>query len=351
MKRFGFLLLAICVLFAGTVYADFPDMPQGEKAKTAITNAVSNGILSGYEDGTLRPDAPITRAEMASIITRVFGATEPNDVSVFSDVSADAWYYNAVSNAYLMGAFSGDENMRMNPTNNITFQETFTVLSQVFDLLPPYTVVEGEVDKDSLPENTVYVGPNPRHAKVRLYDVSALSARADAYGTADWAKVYVAGVIANGGCDGITIAPTEYIKRVEFAIVMDNIIKNYIDEAGTYSELPEGNTMIRCDDVLLDNVSTDSDIYIADCVKPGRLGMDNVKAKRLIVRGCAASIGPSDNLLNENFGITISGEFGAVRIIRPYILADMVNAKVDINKIYCVENSFPNIFSFSDVTE
>ena len=349
MKRFGFLLLAICVLFAGTVYADFPDMPEGEKAKTAITNAVSNGILSGYEDGTLRPDAPITRAEMASIITRVFGVTKASNASVFSDVSTDAWYYNAVSNAYAMGAFSGDENMRMNPNNNITFQETFTVLSQVFDLLPPYTVVEGDVDTNSLSENIAYVAPNSRHLKSRLYDVSVLSTRSDTLGTADWAKVFVAGVIANGGCDGITIAPTEYIKRVEFAIVMDNIIKNYIDEAGTYSELPKGNTMIRCDGVLLDKVSTDSDIYIADCVGQGRVGMDSIKAKRLIVRGCASPVDSSNKILNDSFGISISGEFDAVRIIRPYIIADLTYAKVDLLKIYCVEKSIPNIFNMGSV--
>lgn len=351
MKRFRIfsVLLAMCVLFAGTVYADFPDMPQDERAKTAILNAVSHGILSGYDDGTVRPDAPITRAEMASIITRACGVTQKADISDFYDIIPTDWYYDTFGRAYYMGAFTGDDTLHMYPQNNITFQETFTVLSQVFDLLPPYTVVSGEVDMNSLSENTVYAAPNSRHAKPRLYDVSVLASRSDAAGTADWAKAFVAGVIAQGGCEGITIAPTEYIKRAEFAIVMDNIIKNYIDEAGTYSTLPEGNTIIRCDNVLLDNVSTDSDIYIADCVGQGKIGINNIKARRIIIRGCASPVDSNGKLLNDSFGLSLSGEFGAVRIIRPYIISDMISAKVDLKNIYCVEHSVPNIFNLGSL--
>ncbi|MBR4720866.1 MAG: S-layer homology domain-containing protein [Clostridia bacterium] len=349
MRRFFSMFLAICILFAGTVYADFPDMPNSEPAKTAILNAVSNKILSGYEDGTVRPDSPITRAEMASIITRVCGATQTMDISKFGDVSPDDWFYSAISSAYYMGAFSGDGNGQMRPKDNISFQEAFTVLSQVFDLLPPYTVVSSEVDIDSLSENEIYAAPNSRHAKPRIYDVSVLSSRGDTAGTADWAKPFVAGVIAQGGCEGITIAPTENITRAEFAIVMNNIIKNYIDEPGTYTELPAGNTVIRCDNVLLDNVSTDSDIYIADGVGQGKIGINNISPRRLIIRGCAAPLDASGKPQNDNFGLSVSGKFYAVRIIRPYIVVDMINAEVDQNRIYCVPHSVPNLFNFGSV--
>ena len=40
---------------------------------------------------------------------------------------------------------------------------------------------------------------------------------------------------------------------------MDKLFKNYIDEPGTYTSLPEGNTLIRCDGVVLQNVTTGKD--------------------------------------------------------------------------------------------
>ena len=134
--RFFSAVIAISMLFSLAVSADFSDMPGDAALGQAINNAVSHGILSGYEDGTVRPDSNITRAEMASIITRAFGASKEADISEFSDVPADKWYHSAFSKAYSMGAFSGDDQKHMNPENNITFQECFTILSQVFDLLP-----------------------------------------------------------------------------------------------------------------------------------------------------------------------------------------------------------------------
>ena len=336
MRKFGFLsaLLAVCVFFTATAYADFSDMPHEGRAKTAILHAVSNGILSGYEDGTVRPDNYITRAEMASIITRALGAAQEGDISFFTDVSSDKWYYLPLSKAYAMGAFRGDGNYNMLPNNNITFQETFTVLSQVFDLLPPYTRTKEA--PNPLPDDKVYTPAN-----YRLYDVSALNERTDTAGVADWAKVFVAGLVASGSCNDITIAPSEYITRAEFAIVMDNIIQNYIDTPGTYETLPEGNTIIRANGVFLSDVTTDSDIFIADGVSQNGIMLNNVKANRLVVRGCAT---PTDELgkrTNDDFGITISGTFDAIRIIRPNIVADLMPANYD--KLYTAEGTVPNL--------
>ena len=113
-----------------TAFADFTDMPEGEVG-AAIQTAVNNGLITGYEDGTVRPDGYITRAEMAAIIVRAMGATETSKTT-FPDVSADAWYANTVSVAAAMGAFKGDTAGNLNPENYITCQETYTVLSRVF---------------------------------------------------------------------------------------------------------------------------------------------------------------------------------------------------------------------------
>ena len=103
MKKFRLFsaFLAACILFSSVVYADFTDMPEDERAQIAINNAVKNGILSGYEDGTVRPDSPITRAEMASIITRACGAKLDGSLSMFVDMDRSKWYYDAFSKAYV----------------------------------------------------------------------------------------------------------------------------------------------------------------------------------------------------------------------------------------------------------
>ncbi|MBR4172950.1 MAG: S-layer homology domain-containing protein [Clostridia bacterium] len=332
-------VLAASMLFSIAVFADFSDMPEESWAVTAINNAVEHGILSGYEDGTVRPASNITRAEMASIISRACGATGMESISFIADVKKDSWYYEPVAKAVTMGAFHGDENGFMYPENNISFQETFTVLSQVFDLLPPYTKLSE--DPYEIPANKVYTQLNHR-----LYDVSVLAKRSDAATTADWAKIYVAGVITHGGGEGVVVRPTEYITRAEFAIVMDHIIQNYIDEPGTYDSLPEGNTIIRCDGVMLNELTTNGDIYIADSVSQGGIVVNNITANRLIVRGCATPLDSKRKMINDNFGISITGTFDAIRVIRPNIVADLMYAKY--KKLWAAAGTSVNLGEIKD---
>ena len=335
MKKFRFVsaILAASVMLSATVFADFSDMPGDEGLKIAIENAVSNGLLSGYEDGTVRPDANITRAEMASIITRACGADKEADISAFSDVAADSWYYSAFAKAYSMGAFSGDDQKLMHPQNNITFQECFTILSQVFDLLPEYTIVRKSAD--DIPENTVYVGGKTP----RLYDVSVLNNYTDGAEVAAWAKVFVSGVVANGGWSGENgyLTPTAYITRGQFATVMNNLIQNYIDTPGTYTELPAGNTMIRCNDTVIDGANSASTLYIADCVRPLGIVFNNATIDRLVIRGCATEVGEDGNPVNADYGITPIGSFNAIRVIRPYIAADLSGCSY--KGLYAAENT------------
>lgn len=337
MKKISIIsfVLSVAMIF-GTVAsaATFSDMPQDQRAQTVIENAVKNGLLSGYTDGTVKPDAYITRAEMASIITRACGANKEGDLSKFTDLDPNAWYYSAVAKAYEMGALSGS-NGKMSPNDNITFQECFTVLSQVFDLVPNY-ILKDSIEE--LPANTIWVGR-------RLYDLSPVAGFSDATSVAEWAIVYVTGIVANGGWNGINnmLTPTENITRLQFATVMDNLFKNYIDEPGTYNSLPEGNTLIRCDGVVLENVTTDSDIYVADGVSANSLTVKNVKSKRFVIRGCATPVEKENGKITYGAcGISISGEFDQVRIIRPYINLNMLGAKC--RSAYSVKNTRRDAF-------
>lgn len=317
-KITALMIAAVLSVSVSASAASFTDMPSDETYAAAISKAVDNGLLSGYEDNTVRPDNNITRGEMAAIITRACKVTKLGDISRFTDVSEGDWFYSAIAQAYEMGAFSGDGNY-MHPTNNITFQECFTVLSQVFDLLPSYT------------------GKTPN----RVYDLSSLDSYSDGATVAEWAKPFYAGVIVNGGWNGIDgkLTPTEYITRAQFSVVMNNLIQNYIDEPGTYTELPEGNTMVRCDGVVLDNAVISDDLYIGDSVSPNGISLNNIKAKkRLVVRGCATPVDSGKGSLTYgDVGISVSGNVAAARIIRPYINIDI--SKTTYGTVYASSNT------------
>ena len=91
--------------------APFPDVPNGEWYAGYVSYAVRQGWITGYEDGTLHEEDPLTRAQIAAIIFRLltdetieqYGGNAP----VFEDVSTDAWYYRYVSTIASAGIVAG----------------------------------------------------------------------------------------------------------------------------------------------------------------------------------------------------------------------------------------------------
>ncbi|MBE3563328.1 MAG: S-layer homology domain-containing protein, partial [Hydrogenibacillus schlegelii] len=65
-----------------TVAADrtpaFPDVPPGHWAEEAIRQVTGRGIMRGYEDGTFRPDRPVTRAELAAVVAHILNSLPKN---------------------------------------------------------------------------------------------------------------------------------------------------------------------------------------------------------------------------------------------------------------------------------
>lgn len=91
--------------------------------------------LVGYSDGTIRPNANITRAEAATIIFRLL-TDDSRDrymttVSSFSDVSTDAWYSTAVATLSRAGIISGYSDGTFRPNAKITRAETVAIINRV----------------------------------------------------------------------------------------------------------------------------------------------------------------------------------------------------------------------------
>jgi hypothetical protein len=102
MKKLLCLLLALAVLlslsapaFAADTTAEFTDSSAIHNY-TEVLMLVDLGLISGYSDGSFRPDSSITRAEVAKLIT-LLSTAEPvaDGASVFSDASGTG--RNAIS--------------------------------------------------------------------------------------------------------------------------------------------------------------------------------------------------------------------------------------------------------------
>ena len=95
-------------------------------------NGGSKAYISGYEDGTFRPDSTITRAETAAIIARCSADFDENKTysSNFTDVSGDEWYANYVGYATEKGYISGYDGGPFKADIDITRGELAVILSK-----------------------------------------------------------------------------------------------------------------------------------------------------------------------------------------------------------------------------
>jgi uncharacterized membrane protein YgcG len=93
--------------------------------------------INGYNDGCVRPDGPITRAEVAAIIFRLLKKTEGYAIggSRFADVGEGAWYARAVGYLSDMGIFRGYTDGTFKPDQSITRAEFASVVSYFDELV------------------------------------------------------------------------------------------------------------------------------------------------------------------------------------------------------------------------
>ncbi|MRN53028.1 S-layer homology domain-containing protein [Paenibacillus monticola] len=102
----------------------------GAWAQTAIAQAVQAGIITGYEDGGFRPNAEITRAEMAVILAKALGkSTEVKPTTGFADdKDIPAWAKGSVDFVKHSGLVQGKGNNEFAPQDSATRAEAVTVL-------------------------------------------------------------------------------------------------------------------------------------------------------------------------------------------------------------------------------
>lgn len=283
------VLLAATVLGASAVSpSDFSDMPN-DWSTPALTAAIENGLLSG-SDGKILPKDYLTRAQMATIIVRAFGAVSETSLDTYKDVPQSAWYYTFMQKAVAMKVFTGDGSGSLTPEANITREQVFVVLSRAFDL----SAENGTACLDKFTDKD---------------DIAA------------WAAPYAAALVEKGYLNGSNgcLYPKNNITRAEFAQIMYNIVSAYIGDGQTVTGEYANCVIVRGANVTVTDTAkiggtlvvgeSSSNVRVVDKTRVGAV----VDSKNSVLYGKAPTGGTTEGKTEEKkedgiFWVTTPGD-------------------------------------------
>ena len=132
----------------------FPDVNADDWFNVTVSSLANMNAISGYEDGTFRPNEPITRAELAAMAMRFYDAFEAEyEEGTFLDVEGDEWYDDAIAAAAELGILGGYPDGTVRPNNNITRAETCAIVNRVLERRPHDEHLGDVEDMRTWPDN------------------------------------------------------------------------------------------------------------------------------------------------------------------------------------------------------
>ena len=300
------LLLAGAMLLPANAFAadlsQFKDFPNDWSSKS-LERAIDDGLLNG-SNGQINAKGLLTRAQLAAIVARAFGAVKTASLSSYKDVLPSAWYYSDMGKAVQMQAFQGADGL-LHPNDPITREEAFTVLARAFALAGGSS--------------------------------SALSAFSDSASVSSWAKDSVAALVENGYVDGANgrLNPKSNITRAEFSKVITGMAAAYVGSETVSGKTIDGSMIVRESGASLSNVTINGDLIIADSAD--KVSLDNVKVTgRIVIRGGADAVGIKNTTAGK--GVLVSSPNGAAAISVSGGSVGTVTAKSDLSLSGSVSN-------------
>ena len=287
-KTLALVLAGTMLLPSGALAADlsrFNDFPN-DWSSNALEKAVDHGLLNG-SNGKIDGQGLLTRAQMAAIVSRAFGATKSASLKDYRDMLPDAWYYNDMGRAVQMKAFQGADGL-LHPDDSITREEAFVVLARAFAL----------TDGRS----------------------ASLSDFSDNGAVSSWASGSLSALVENGYVNGANgrLNPKNNITRAEFAKIITDMAASYADSSSIANQTVDGNLIVRADGASLSGVTVNGDLIIADGAD--KVSLDGVKVTgRIVIRGASTeaslkncSAGKSVLVSNPNGAASLSVSGGSV---------------------------------------
>lgn len=142
------LVLLLALPFGNAGAAGFKDVDNNYWAANEINRLAEKGILAGYEDNTFKPENHVTRAQAAIILSRLLNLDTSKESSIeYKDVSKDFYAYGAiaaVTNADIMKGSNGE----FKPDADLTRAQMAIIIANAFNLKGDGTTSFTDVPKD-----------------------------------------------------------------------------------------------------------------------------------------------------------------------------------------------------------
>ncbi|WP_158232477.1 S-layer homology domain-containing protein [Sporosarcina sp. P13] len=131
------LVFVLTLVYAGSNQAsaqDFKDVSKKHSNYAAIQEMKKRGFISGYPDGTFRPNENISRKHVAILLDKALKFPKPaSDKLVFKDVPKSHAYYAPIMKLYNKGIISGSANGKFNPDSTVTRIQLAKMLDIAFN--------------------------------------------------------------------------------------------------------------------------------------------------------------------------------------------------------------------------
>lgn len=152
IKGLVFLAIAAMLVFGlvGSAFAAVGSDVQGTKYQVPVAQLSALGIVTGYEDGSIKPDQTITRAEFCAIAVRATNmkGNLTSAATKFPDVPASHWASGYISLAAGKGYIIGYDDGNFYPENPVTVAEAVTILTRILGYGPA-------VDNNNWPDSFI----------------------------------------------------------------------------------------------------------------------------------------------------------------------------------------------------
>ncbi|MNM06316.1 Mannan endo-1,4-beta-mannosidase precursor [compost metagenome] len=264
--------------------ASFQDAT-GHWAASSIAKWTSNGVISGYGDGTFHPNQSITRAEFVTVLNKLFGLSVKATAN-FSDVPASAWYSDQLAIAKNAGYYEGFSGNQALATTEITRQDAATLLARIFEL-------------SASSSQTASVSAFKDSGTISSYAKDAVAALSDAI---------------KGYEDG-SFQPKGKITRAETVALIDRIVSGYFPAAGEQiGGTVSGNAVVPHAGTVLKDAVISGNLYLTAGIGSGDAKLDGVtvKGKTVVAGGGEHTVTFNNSTLNE---LNVNRKDGRVRVL------------------------------------
>lgn len=191
---------AATMMVGGAAFAVNADDIHGHWAEKTLQQFIDNGWIQGDEGG-IRPDSTITRAETATVVGAVEEYTEEADVSGYKDVAKTDWFYKQVAKIVKAKVMVGVGDNKWAPQGDVTREQAAVIMCKL---------------------NDVSVDTKANAADIRA-QLSKLG-YTDANAVSDWAAPYILAAVQNcymSGYPDHTLRSGNNITRAEAIVMLD----------------------------------------------------------------------------------------------------------------------------------